>query len=128
MTDAQILQVFGIIYLAMGIGMAVRPRYAKDLFGDMFRSTSFMWLFGIVGTVIGFLILSSRDISVDGWSILVTVIGFIALVKGLIGLAFPQLFERLGRYFVSSKPILALAMWLILLGGAVMTYLGFFVI
>jgi hypothetical protein len=126
MTDAQILQVYGMIFLAMGIGLAVRPQYAKDLFDEMFRSAPFMFLFSMIAAVIGFLILTRSGVSAGGWSILVTAIGVIALVKGLTGLALPQLFEKLAKPFVSSRPVLALSPWLILLAGVLMAYIGFF--
>jgi len=127
MTDAQILQVYGMIFLAMGFGLAVRPRYAKDLFDEMFRSAPFMFLFSIIAAVIGFLILTRRGVSAGGWSLLVTAIGVIALAKGLTGLALPRLFEKLAKPFVSSGPVLVMSPWLILLAGALMSYIGFFV-
>ena len=124
MTDAQILQIFGLIYVAIGVGMVVNDKYLESVFKDFFKVPAIAWVFGIMAMVLGFLIVT-RDAGTGGWSILITVIGWIALVKGGFGLILPKPFHKIAISMMKYKPVMMMAQWVILLGGAIMAYVGF---
>ena len=108
MTDAQILQIFGIIYVAIGLGMLFNEKYLEDVLKGLKKSPLASWIFGILAMFMGFLIVT-RDAGAGGWSILITVIGWIALIKGGFGLILPKPFHRLVDWMMQYKAVIMMA-------------------
>ena len=57
MSDAQIFQIFSLVYLAVGIGILINPAFYKKLIEDFIESASVLYLGGIMALVVGYLIL-----------------------------------------------------------------------
>lgn len=128
MTDAHILQLFGLIYIGTGLGFFLNPGLDKQLLVDMFKHPAFRWILAIVGIVVGFLLVTSPSRSNEGWSLLITIIGWIALVKGTFLLVYPKLFDWNEDLFQKHPVLLTVARYLLVGSGVFMTYLGFYVL
>ena len=69
MSDAQIFQLFSLVYIAVGIGIFVNPQFYKKLYEDFVKHTSTLYLGGLIALTIGYLIVTfhntwTKDISV----------------------------------------------------------------
>ena len=116
-------QLLGAIMVAVGIGLLINPKLYQDMIKDFTKSSGLMYLAGIFTMLIGLLMVLSHNVwelSVVG---LVTLLGWMTLVKGTIILVFPKVFEKIGQMFSKCKNIgLVAGLFAIALGG----YLGYF--
>ncbi|MHC5101127.1 MAG: hypothetical protein ACYSOG_04750, partial [Planctomycetota bacterium] len=62
MSDAQIFQLFSLVYLAVGVGMLISPGFYKKLFTDFCENAAVMYLGGVSALAIGYVILAHRGI------------------------------------------------------------------
>ena len=127
MSDAQIFQLFSLVYLAIGIGMLISPGFYKKLFDDFCENAAIMYLGGIMALVVGYLILAFRGCSVccaSGFSIIIPIIGWLALIKGILILVRPKMMIAMSKAMLKENLLKIMAVVIILIGLA-FSFLGF---
>lgn len=96
MNDAAILQIFALAYLAVGVGGLVDPKMAKELLRDFQDNRALAYLGGLFGLIIGYAVIVTRGEISGTPEIVLAVLGWIALVKGLALMAFPIQSMKMG--------------------------------
>ncbi len=118
-------RILGIIYLSFGIGVLLNWDNYKRIILDMLDNTAFMVLGGFIAVGLGVTLLSVHNIWVGTWHSLITLIGWIATIKGILLLVFPS-------KWVIYRPLLEIGYyrWIIVLialtVGTLFIYFGFF--
>jgi uncharacterized protein YjeT (DUF2065 family) len=128
MTDTQIFQLLGIIYLAVGIGMLTTPDFYKKLIKDFTENPLAIYLGGLVALAIGFLLVSFHNIWVRDWSVIITIIGWAALIKGLFLIILPKVSIKISNSFKETKKLLPVWSTIVIILGVLLCWLGFFVL
>jgi hypothetical protein len=123
MTDAQFFQLFGLGLFAIGVGMLSNRKFIKNIFQELEDSTIGTFYGGIISFAIGFLLVSLHNTWAADRSVIITLIGWLALIKGLLFLMFPKLTLRLYKEVDKYSLLISYS---ILVLGIVLLYLGFF--
>jgi uncharacterized protein YjeT (DUF2065 family) len=125
MSDAQIFQIFSLVYLAVGIGMLINPDFYKKLFTDFCESAGVMYLGGLMALAIGYLILAHRGIRcTQDVAMILSLIGWLALIKGILILVRPNMMIAMTKAMMKDS-LLKILPALIILIGLVFSFLGF---
>ena len=122
-TSILIAQLAAVVYLTVGVGMLVSGDYYRKAFDKMFKEAGIWYLGGLMALISGFLIIKFHNVW-EGWPILVTLLGWLALLKGLLIFIFPEGFMDWSAGFVkkmgSQYGFVALVL------GLIFGYFGFF--
>lgn len=119
-----VAQVVAIIYLSIGIGMLFNVDYYKKMFTKMYEEMTAMYVGGFAAIVTGFALVTHHNIWAKNWTILVTIIGWLALIKGISLIAFPKQFQSLSLPMIQrGTGILGI---IVLALGLIFGYFGFF--
>jgi hypothetical protein len=95
-------QLFGLT-IAIFAGIAVlQPGMIRVVVREFGESTMVTLLFGTVGIMGGLAVVLSHNLWVADWPVLVTLLGWSALVKGMVTLASPALLHDMGESIYSS--------------------------
>jgi MFS family permease len=124
-TTILISKIFGVIYLAFGIGMLVNPKFYKKEIPKLLENSAYLILGGLLAIVFGFLIIESQKALTHDWQMVLTVIGWIAIIKGVVLLAYPSSMKLYKPLFETEK-FLNLVTYLVILVGALFIVFGFF--
>lgn len=126
MTDAQIFQVLGIAYLAIGIGILINPDFYRKLLSEFSESPPSIYLGGIAALTIGYLLVRFHNIWPNDWPVIITIFGWVALIKGLFLLLLPKVSIGISKYF-SKQMTKFMAVWAIVVAvvGGLLAWLGF---
>jgi len=125
MTEAQILQLFGLIYLAVGLGAFKRGRFSQ-LMKDFSESPAATLTIGMGATVVGFLLVTFYGNWQGNWTtVLITVFGWLGLVKGLLLLAAPQLFDGMMEWMADKHTLMFISALFSTALGALAAAAGF---
>ncbi len=124
-TSILISKIIGIIYFSFGIGLFFNPFYYQKVFKELFENTSYLILGGILAIIFGVFIIQYHNNWVKNWIVLITIIGWVALLKGILLLAFPTSLTVFKSFFVKKKIHCFFAPILIIF-GLVFLYFGFF--
>lgn len=124
MTDAQIFQWLGITFFAMGVGMLTNPKFINDIVKDFEGSTTNVFYGGLACLAIGFPLVTFHNVWNWNTSLIITLIGWLALVKGLMLVMFPAFTMRMykGVLVKENKSYISYG---VLAFGIILLYLGY---
>ena len=128
MNDAQIFQILGLTYLAVGIGFLVNPQSLKKLLAACRDNTPLMFIMGIMTLLLGFIMVTFHNDWHRHWGLIITIFGWLALIKGLNILMFPGAFDKILTWYENKLAILKFYPLVIIALGAFLAILGFFVV
>ncbi|HUC31089.1 MAG TPA: hypothetical protein VMR99_00160 [Candidatus Paceibacterota bacterium] len=94
-----IAQVLGIFFGVMGIAMVVNTKATSAAIEESLHNKGILWLWGYLALLIGATIVVLANAWTSGLPLLVTILGWIALIKGAFILFFPGAAASLYRKF-----------------------------
>ncbi|MFC1615910.1 hypothetical protein ACFL21_02110 [Patescibacteria group bacterium] len=120
-----IAKIIAVTYIAISFGQLFSGISYEKMYQDIMKSSGLMVMIGLFGIIIGFLLIEYHNIWVKDWPVIITIIGWAAVIKGCLFLAFPKvlkIFEPLftGK-FLKVFPYFTLAF------GILFAYFGFFI-
>ncbi len=115
-------QVWGISTVIITFALLINGRHLKRLFAALETEESF-FLWGFISLVIGVAMILAYNVWDWSWQIIITLLGWAALVKGLFFLFCPEFMKKWAKKMNNDW----LSVWLIilLLIGLAITYYGF---
>jgi hypothetical protein len=119
-----IAKITSVVYLAAGLGAIFSADYYRKLTDDMFKNAALIYLTGFTAVVLGFLIVHYHNFWRGDWTVLITIIGWLALVKGVLLIAFPQSVQRFSEALFKGSGFKVFPYIAILL-GLLFGYFGF---
>ncbi len=125
MSDAQIFQIFSLIYIAVGIGRLINPGFYKKLFEDFIENAAVLYLGGVMALTIGYLILTFHNTWTGGLSVIITIFGWLALIKGILILIQPKIMIALSKAILQKEGILKIEAVAVIILGLAFAFLGF---
>ncbi len=125
MSDSQIFQVFGILYVTVGIGLFLNREFYKKLFLDFVESPAMMYISGIMALLIGYLLVTFHNVWVMDWTVIITVCGWISLIKGMLILVRPGCMVDLIKAIINKEGIIKIEAVLITVFGLLFLFLGY---
>ncbi len=84
-----IAKLFAVVYLMIGLGMLLSPAYYHKAMADMLKNPIVFYMGGIMAAVAGFLIVTYHNVWESSWVVVITIFGWLALLKGFMFLVFP---------------------------------------
>ncbi len=109
-------RIVGILFLILGISLFNR-KTVTVLLDEMERQKGFSWLGGFIAAVFGAVIVSLGGFWFSDWRIVISVIGWLSLLKGFFILVFPESTISLYREFKAKCSTI---------GGIIMVVIGLF--
>lgn len=123
MLEFQVFQVFGIIYLVIGLGMIINTRTYRKMILNFSENTSITYLSGAVSIFVGYLLLTFFNSSSWNLTLILTIVGWIAMVKGSLILMFPKLMSKFVK-IIKERLIFSLGVVAVAL-GLIFLYIGY---
>ena len=103
----------GAYLLAGGVGAMVRGADWPEMIADFERSPALVATTGAVAFAVGALIVTVHNLWTSPAAIIVTAVGWIAVLEGLTLLAFPHFWLRLARRMMRGARAWGVAMLLV---------------
>ena len=121
-----IAKIIAVIYLSFGIGLLFSGNYYQKVFIKLLNDATYLIFGGIMAIIIGFLIIKNHNIWTKNWTVLITIIGWAALIKGVLLLAFPS-FTKFFRPLFNNGNLTKISAPLVIIFGLIFAYFGFFI-
>lgn len=125
MTDAQIFQLLGLAYVVMGLRGVINKDPYKDLLDGYASSPALLFLTGLVALTVGFLLVTFHNEWSMSWSVIITIFGWLALIKGALILAVPEFFLKMSGAMQKGRKFFRAYAVFVLLLGVLFLLLGF---
>ncbi len=98
-----VAKIIAIVYLSAGIGAVSKQSSFKKMIEGFEKSPVNTYMAGLLAVIVGMLLVEYHNIWVKDWTVLITIIGWAALLKGILFIAFPKIisyFKGLYEYTV----------------------------
>ncbi len=125
MSDAQIFQIFSLVYIVIGIGILINPGFYKKLFEDFIENAAVLYLGGVMALVFGYLIIAFHNTWTMDLSVIITIFGWLALIKGILILIRPKIMIALSKAMVKKESLLKIEAIAVIILGLAFSFLGF---
>jgi drug/metabolite transporter (DMT)-like permease len=116
-------QVLGISFLVMGISMLVNKKTVLAALQEITREPGVLWLWGIIALLIGAVFVALNNVWTGGLPLFVTVMGWLALLKGVFILFFPRTAVAMYRKLEKESWLMAGGL-VVLVIGLILLYQG----
>jgi uncharacterized protein YjeT (DUF2065 family) len=118
-------KIFGIYFVSVGIAIFLNPDRFKDIYRKMADNEHVILLGGIIALLLGAFVVSVHNIWVMGWPVILTVIGWMSLIKGVGILIYSHYLRFFSFMFDQPKLVYRLlgVFWSVL--GLILLYYGY---
>ena len=118
-------QLLGSIITIFAAVALIRPAVVTDALRDFRQNQLLATLVGIIAVSVGVAMVLAHNIWTSDWRVVVTLIGWLALVKGVMLLLAPSNVSSLGRSVLLPKTGRLISLGLMFALGAYLAAVGF---
>ena len=124
-TSVFLARLIGPVMALVGISLLMNEAAFRKMAMEFLRSPALIFLSGMILMPAGLAVVLSHNVWVLNWPLLITLLGWIAVISGALRVFAPDRAVRIGKKAMASKEIMtvAAAVWLVI--GAVLCYFGF---
>jgi len=99
-----VAKVFTLYIFAMGVGIATGKLSVNKVVGDLKASQGLALVTGFFLLVLGALLVQYHNIWVKDWTVLITILAWLTLIKGFLLIAYPQVILSFSGIYRNMKP------------------------
>lgn len=118
-------QLWGPVVLAIGIGVFVSRNYYIRVYRDLEKDPLAVIVFGMIAMGAGIAQVLSHNMWDTLLQVVVSILGWGLLAKGVTFLVIPKVIDRIGDWYVRNK-LLPVAGVLMLVAGGYLTWVAYF--
>jgi hypothetical protein len=124
-TSVLLARIIGPLFLVVGVGIFINLEHYRRLVVDFGQSALSIYMAGTIALLVGLLIVAFHSVWEWRWPVIITIIGWLTLIKGAVRIVAPKLVaERSQRYGRNTNIMMTTAIVVLVL-GAVLTYFGY---
>lgn len=120
-------KALGLYVLIMAIMMFAKEKKVKVIVKEICSDPAMLFISGCITLMIGILLINVHNIWSADWRILITLIAWLAFIKGIIRTLFPHIAVRVINKIMKSKTHYQTIGVIALLIGVVLCYYGYMV-
>lgn len=98
-----IAKITSVVYLSAALGAVFSRDHYRKVLDDLFKNAALTYFIGFTTVIIGFLIVNYHNIWGKDWTVLITIMGWLALTKGVLIIAFPRFVQSYSRLIFEGK-------------------------
>lgn len=117
-------KLFGFYLVIIGIAYFTRREFLRSVLDDFYKSPALVAVTAIINLFIGLLIVLSHNVWELNWKVIITVFGYLSLLKGILNLYVTDWGRALAVKFKTSDAFVYIGVISIAL-GAYLLYHGY---
>ena len=124
-TSIFLARLIGPVMTLVGISLLINETAFRKMAMEFLRSPALIFFSGMILMPAGLAVVLSHNVWVLNWPVIITLLGWIAVISGALRVFAPDRALKIGKKAIASKEftIGAAAFWLVI--GAVLCYFGF---
>lgn len=119
-------QILGVYFLVMGTAMLVNKQYYQSTFVSIMQNGPILLMTGFLALVLGMIMLVFHNIWVMGWPVIITILAWATLIKGILRLMLPVKFFKHQIRLIQNNVFFYICAIILIIVGAFLAYMGFF--
>lgn len=120
-------KVIGIYLIIVSLALLINMKRFKSIIDDIMAHPGLQLVMGFNILIIGILLVVTHNIWVSSWEVIITIIAWIAFIKGILNVALPNYAKKLVKHCTRSKNALLVIGIIDLVIGLFLCYTGFYI-
>ncbi len=125
-TSVLLARIIGPYMLIATIGLYANRNACDRLFDDLRDQPLLLMVIGAFTLILGLLMLQFHNVWALDWRVLITLIGWIMLIKGTLAIIAPQILTKIAKHYKSNDTLLNIQAVIAAFFGILMSYMGYF--
>ena len=117
-------RAFGLYLIIICLAVLFRFKSIQSMYDEMVGNKAFVFLAGFLSLIIGILVVVSHSVFRWDWRVIITLLGYLALIKGIMLMFFPENALKF-KSDIIKKPWYRILIIVFLLIGVYLLYQGF---
>jgi len=118
-------QLLGPMFVVLGIALLSKPQMFQTVLQGFIGSATLLYLAGFFGLLGGMALVLTHNVWVADWRLIITLIGWVTLVRALISIFQAQWIVAAGTAILKQRGIFFGAAVLNLIVGLILSYFGY---
>jgi len=118
-------RLIGPLFVLVGVGVLLNRRHYAAMVERFLKNAELYYFSGVLAFLVGEVLVLYHNLWVWDWRVVLTVIGWISLIKGAVRIVLPAAGLRAAASFTASGWYLNIGAILIVAFGAWLAYQGF---
>lgn len=119
-------KLIGPYMVIVAIGMMLNRKSYQRIMEDFFKNPALICLGGVVALIIGLLIVLFHNVWVGSWPVIITIFGWLGLIKGTCLIILPNSVAKLTQVYQKKTALLIVHLVIILALGILLVLRGYF--
>ena len=124
-TSRILARIMGPVMIVPAIGILLNFNQFQHMYEEFSKSPSLCYLGGLMAFTLGLMVLQFHNKWEAGWPLLITIVSWIALIKGLVLMLFPGSVLNMWQPFLSSPTTLIISQIISFAVGIFLTVKGY---
>jgi hypothetical protein len=124
-TSIFLARLLGPLLLAVGASILINPKPFQTMAGEVVRSITLVYLFGLFDFAAGLAIVLTHNVWVANWRVLITLIGWLVLIRGAVRILAPEAIMGFAAKVLRKKQMMPVAAAVTGVLGLVLCYFGY---
>ena len=120
-----IARLVGPLFVAIGLGILLNRMFYADAVAEGVRSPVLIYLSGVASLLAGLAILNLHRAWTADWRVIVTILGWVLLVSGVIRIALPRVTTSIATTLYSAPAAMAVVAVIVLVVGGYLSFEGY---
>ena len=120
-----IAKIIGPIYVVFGVGLVLNPKIYQRVIQEFLNAYAIRYLAGFLALVFGLLIVQVHNVWEFHWAVVITIMGWMGIIKGVLLTVFPDTMTRLSERYTRSTHLLTVQSVGICILGLFLTIMGY---
>jgi hypothetical protein len=124
-TSIFLAKLIGPLMLAVAVGLFINTAGYRAMAQEFLRNPALLYLSGVLTLTAGLAIVLAHNVWVANWPVLITIVGWLAMIGGVLRTALPERAKGVGEAMLAKPRAMHIggAVWLVL--GALLCFFGY---
>jgi len=124
-TSIFLAKAWGIYLVITCLAFLINRKNLERLIKEI-EDEGFLMLSGFIALLIGIVTVLLHNIWVADWRVIITIFGWLALIKGALRLFWPQIAVKTAKFWTKNSFLISPMLLICLILGGYLLYLGFY--
>jgi hypothetical protein len=124
-TSIFIAKMLGPVLLVIGVALLINRKQLDALAQELLRSPLLIFLLGVIDLAVGLAIVLTHNVWVADWRIIITVLGWMLIVRGLLRTLVTDRAKTLGTKLLRDSNVINGSLAATAALGLVLSYFGY---
>lgn len=125
-TSVLIAKILGPLYMLSAFAWLFNRNAYGEIIEEFAHNRALLYLSAILAFLFGAVILTFHNVWSSSWTVIITLLGLLGLVKGVSLIVFPASSMKLAKWLINHEVTMAGTFTLLFVLGVVLTWFGYF--